>query len=333
MAQQKVSLRDLQKFIDQGEGSVLYLSGEEGFFVEESLEFIKKKFIDETTSDFNYDLFYARDTETSKIFDVIETLPMMATTRLVIVRNAHEFRDVDWKTLSPALKDPVPSTILVFAGKKPDGRKTVIKEALKNMKLFEFQKPYDREYPQWVRYICQKHGYKMTEDAIQLSLQVVGPHLLELQNEILKMGQYIGNNPEITINDVMAVASKIKLQNVFDLTKAIGQQDKSRALTCLAQLLEDGQNEVGILAMIHRHIRLLRQTRQGERQGYNGRKLSSYAGVPHYFLTEYLDQSRMWNERKIEKTYKILADTDRALKSSPLSSHIWLENFIMQSCQ
>jgi DNA polymerase III subunit delta len=85
--------------------------------------------------------------------------------------------------------------------------------------------------------------------------------------------------------------------------------------------------------MVHRHIRLLRQTKMGEQQGLNGRELSSFAGVPYFFLKEYSLQARSWSERKIEKTYKVLMDTDRALKSSPVSSHIWLENFIIQTCQ
>ena len=90
---------------------------------------------------------------------------------------------------------------------------------------------------------------------------------------------------------------------------------------------------MSILAMVHRHIRLLRQTKLGEQQGYYGRDLSSFAGVPHYFLKEYSSQASLWNERKIEKTYRLLSDTDRALKSSPISTHIWLENFVMQTCQ
>src|SRR5690606_18552292 len=111
-----------------------------------------------------------------------------------------------------------------------------------------------------------------------------------------------------------------KLQSVFDLTKAIGKNDQARALMCLAQLLENGQNEVGIMSMVHRHIRLLRQTKQGEQQGFSGRDLSTFAGVPFFYLNEYTSQARMWSERKIEKTYKVLCDTDRALKSSPVSS-------------
>ena len=326
------SLQDLKNFISLNKGHIIYLSGEEEFFVEESLDHIRRTFLDPFSQDFNYDLFYGRETEASKVFDVIETLPMMAQKRLVIVRQAHELRDQDWKTLMPAIDNPVESTFLVFAGKKPDSRKSTIKQVFKNTTLLHFNKPYDNEYSQWVQYICKKHKITIDRDAIQLFIQIVGSNLLELQNEILKVSQFVGGKGHISAADVMSVASRIKLQSIFDLTKAIGESDKARALMCLAQLLESGQNEVGILTMIHRHIRLLRQTKVGEQQGYNGRELSSFAGVPHFFLNEYRRQSQLWSERKIEKTYKVLLDTDKALKSSPISSHIWLENFVMQTC-
>lgn len=333
MANQKISLLDLKNFITLNKGTICYLSSDEDFFVEEAIEYVKNQKLDETSRDFNFDVFYGKETDSSKIFDIIETLPMMSTTRLVIIRRAHELRDKDWQNLMPALKDPVASTFLVFVGDKPDGRKNIIKEVMKSVEHFHFAKPYDKDLPKWVQYICKKYSLKIDNDAIALLMQIVGNNLLEIKNEILKLGQYVGQGQPITAGDVMHVASRIKLQNVFDLTDAIGKSDQARALMCLADLLDNGQNEVSIVSMVHRHIRLLRQTKMGEQQGFSGRELSSFAGVPYFFLKEYSSQARMWNERKIEKTYKILCDTDRALKSSPVSSHIWLENFIMQTCQ
>ncbi len=333
MAAQKTSLLDLKNFITLNKGTLCYISGDEEFFVEEAIEYVKAEKLDEASKDFNYDIFHGRETETSRVFDIIETLPMMSTHRLVIWRRAHELKDKDWEMLMPILSNPVPSTFLVFTGDKPDGRKSIVKKMLKSLAHFHFAKPYDREFPQWVQYICKKHGQKIDTDAIHLLMQIVGPNLLEIKNEIMKLGHYVGPGKTIAASDVMHVASRIKLQNVFDLTDAIGKNDQARALMCLADLLEDGQNEVSILSMVHRHIRLLRQTKVGEQQGYMGRDLSSFAGVPHFFLKEYTAQARLWSDRKIEKTYKVLGDTDRALKSSPVSSHIWLENFIIQTCQ
>ena len=327
------SLSDLKKFVQSKKSNICYLSGDDDFFIEESLEHIKTNILKESTRDFNYDIFYGSKVDISRVCDGIQTLPIMTNLRLVILRQAHKLKDSDWKNLSRILKQPVASTFLVFTGDKPDGRKTIIKEVMKSITHFHFAKPYDRELLQWIQYICKKHSVTMEEDGARLLLQIVGSQLLDIQNEILKLSQYCGEGKKILLDDVINVASKIKLQNVFQLTNAIGKGNQVEALAGLSDLLENGQNEVSILAMIHRHIRLIRQIRVGEEQGLSHYQLSSFAGVPHFFLNEYISQARMWDEKKIEKTYKILCDTDRALKSSSVSNHIWLENLIMQTCQ
>jgi DNA polymerase III delta subunit len=100
---------------------------------------------------------------------------MMSATRLIIWRRAHEIRDKDWERLLPLLSNPVASTFLVFVGDKPDGRKNTIKQVLKNLTHFHFAKPYDREFPQWVQYICKKYNQNIEVDAIHLLMQIVGP--------------------------------------------------------------------------------------------------------------------------------------------------------------
>jgi len=305
-----IGLKDFYKAVDADQTPLTYLCSEEPFFIEEALRYLKMTTLQPESQDFNYDLFYGRETALSKVFDVIETLPMMAH----------------------AISNPSPSSCVVFIGKKLDGRKKYVKNILAQLNVFDFAKPYENEIPNWIRYICQKHQLTIDNEAVRLCQQIVGNRLIELENEIMKMSLFAGEGQTITGSTVMEVASRIKLQSVFDLTNAIGKRDRSRALTCLVELLENGQNEIGILAMVQRHIRLLKQTRSGEKQGYRGKQLSSYAGVPHFFLNEYRNQASLWTERKIEKTFRALLDTDKALKSSPVSKHIWLENFILQSC-
>ncbi len=327
------SLTDIKNFIDLNQGNVCYLSGDDPFFTEEATDFIKDKKLDESSRDFNYEVFYGHETGMGHILNIIRTFPITAKERLVIIRQAHQLRDTDWKILSPILIKPVSSTFLVFTGDKPDRRKKIIKKILESMTHFHFTRPYEREFPKWIKSICKKHSVEIEPDVPDLLLQIVGPNLMDLKNEILKLGHYTGRNKKVSPPDVMTVTSRIKLQNIFDLTDAIGRKDQARALLCLADLIENGQNEVGIVAMVHRHIRLLRQTIIGQKKDLPHRELASFAGVPPFLLKEYLSQTRFWSEQKIKKTYNLLCDTDRALKSSPLSNHIWLEHFIIQTCQ
>ena len=130
----------------------------------------------------------------------------------------------------------------------------------------------------------------------------------------------------------MACTSRLKTDNIFELTEAIGDKNIPRALKALASLLDQNQSEIGVLAMVSRHIRSLSQLQKAEREKLSKVQLAQKAGISPYFLKNYLNQSQLWDEKQIHKAIEALYETDKALKSSPLSSHIWLENFILKVC-
>lgn len=326
------NLQDFQKRISTHPRPVYLLYGEEEFLVDQAITLFNQYVVDEGTRDFNYDVFYAKETQPSTILDVAETLPMMATRRVVVIKDVEKWNEPEWSSFEKYFEDPSDSTVLVLVAKSVDKRKKTIKRLIESAEAIEFKKLYDNQVPQWIQYMVQRAGLTIERDAVALLQQFVGNNLLDIQGEVQKLAQYLGDRKQILVKDVIDVVSKIKVQSVFDLSRAIGESDKAKALLCLSQLLAHGQNEVAILALISRHVRILRLVKKAKQEGQKGAQIASRAGVSPYFLTEYEAQSRNWTDKKIEKTVKALLDTDRALKSSPLSSHIWLENFIIQTC-
>jgi DNA polymerase III subunit delta len=313
--------------------SPLYLIyGDEEFFINEALTLLEKASLGDGGRDFNFDSFYAKESSISTILDVAETLPMMVPRRVVIVRDADKWSESEWSQIDSYLQRPSETTVLVLVMKGIDKRKKAHKRLLEMTSHYEMKKPYDNQIPQWINYIAKKWNCEIEPDAVSLLHQFVGASLMDVNNEIQKLSQFLGDNNRITVKDVISVVSNIKVQSVFDLSRAIGDCDKAQALLCLSQLLTHGQNEVGILALVSRHVRILRSVKKAKKEGAKGAQLASKAGVSPYFLTEYEQQARHWSEKKIEKTFRALLDTDRALKSSPVSSHIWLENFVIQTC-
>ena len=74
------------------------------------------------------------------------------------------------------------------------------------------------------------------------------------------------------------------------------------------------------------------KVKQGQKEKLNSSELAKKTGLPPYFLKSYLKQEVLWTKSQLENTLQSLFLTDKALKSSPLSPHIWLENFILKSC-
>lgn len=330
-----MALIDAQKFyrdLEKGQLAPLYfLFGEEPYLLNQSVERFKYAVLTEGAVDFNYSLFYASDADVVTVRDAVETLPMMAARRLVILKEAQELSDKEWAELDPLIESAVDSTVFVILASRVDKRKKQIRALLDKAQCVEFKKPYENQIPSWINYIAQSLGLTISNDAIHLLHKLVGHHLTEIEGELKKLGEYVSGR-RIELADVAQTVSRSKEENVFDFTKAIGENDRVKALEHLVHLLDQGQNEIGIISLVARHVRILLTLKRGTEEGLHGAKLAHYAQIPPYFLENYIDQARLWTTKKLETTLVVLSETDKALKSSPLSSHIWLENMVLKTC-
>lgn len=330
---QEWDLRTLQQALDRKKVSSLYLIyGEELFLVDEALKAIRRKVLQPGAEDFNYDRFMAPEATPAQVCDAAEMLPAMAERRLVIYKNIDVLKDDAWEALMPVIENPIDTTCLVLVAQKIDKRKKVYKTLMANATVVELKKPFENQIPSWIDYIASLHGLELTPDAISGMQQLVGSNLSEINNELHKIRSALGDKRTASIQDVLRVVSKARIESVFNLTDAIARRDRAQALLCLANLLENGQNESGIISLILRHVRILAQVREGQKKGMSSGKLSQVVGVPEFFMKQYISQSRVWDEKKINFTVKVLHETDKALKSSPIASHIWLENLVVKTC-
>lgn len=328
-----VDSQKIYKDLEQNKFAPVYLFfGDEPYLLNQIPDRFKYAVLNEMSVDFNFSVFHANEVDVSTVKDTVETLPVMAPYRLVILKNVDDLKDSEWTDLANLFTVPVESTVFVLIGDKLDKRKKGIKLALDTVTCSEFKKPYDNQVPQWINYLAQNHELKFEQDAIHRLHRLVGNNLTELDHQIEKIKNYVGQKTKIEMADVNQVVSSSKEESVFDFTKAIGQKDRVLALEQLVRLLDQGQNEIGIVTLVARHMRVLLTVRSGMDQGIGGAKLASLAQVPAYFIDGYCDQAKHWPIKKIEDALVVLSETDKALKSSPVSSHIWLENMVMKSC-
>ena len=330
----------LTQTLKKGEFASLYcLFGEETFLADRAKEEIIHAIVPEGMRDFNLNIFDSVDCDVARVRDALETLPMMSPNRLVVLLNAEKLKDKEWEVLQPLIDSPHEGTVLVVTAVKVDKRKKQWKRLLESGVALECKRPYENQIPEWITFLAKRHSIVFGEEAAAALQQVVGSNLSDLDGEIRKISIYCGGRSgvgrktvEASVEDVMKVASHVKMESVFDFADAVGRGDRARALLCLANLLDQGQNEIGIIALVARHVRILRSMIEGLREGLSGARLASKAGVSPYFVRDYSEQARLWTPGKIDHTLEALFDTDRALKTSPVVSHIWLESFIVRVC-
>lgn len=307
--------------------------GADSFFLSEIRQtFIKNIHLKAGLKDFNHDELSAKTTSIKDILALMETLPFLSERRLIFCNYAESFSDLDWKKLESFFSQAVQNTVLVCFFEKKDGRKKHFKWLKEKAVELSAESLRPWELEPWLDLLSQRESLNFASESKALFSQLVGHNLMEIQLELKKLKQYMGDRKNVLEKDILACTSRLKMDSIFDLTSAIGKRDLIKALQSLAYLLEQNQSEIGALAMLARHIRILSKIQEGKKQKLSKSQLAQKAGISPYFLKDYLEQSPNWSEQQIHHTMSALLEVDKALKSSPLSSHIWLENFILKTC-
>ena len=92
------------------------LSGTEAYFIDSIEKAIYNQVVTEETKDFDYSLFYGKDTTAVEIIDTAKRFPMLSTFHLIVVREA-QYINQSLDPIASYLENPQPQSIIVFCYK------------------------------------------------------------------------------------------------------------------------------------------------------------------------------------------------------------------------
>jgi len=323
---------DLQKAIRTNEiPELLYLFGSERFFLERALQQLTDAVVQPDARDFNMQVCHGRETGIESILDSVRTLPVFAPRRLVIIKDADKLTASDLDALTGYIEEPVPESCLVLIGEKVDRRKKFFLSFQKKGFLVEFKGLYENQIPSFVREQATAAGFKFTEDAMALFCRRSGTSLQEIDGEMQKLFQYIGNDRRLVdVADVEAIVSDTRVDSIFDMVNAIGRRSAGEALRLLGRLLGEGIAPLVVLSMLTRHFRQLWMTRE-LLDNNNGRQdISKRVGVNPYFIDGLISQARLFNHRQYRRSFELFLATDIALKSTGSNPAAMLEELLLE---
>ncbi|MGE5425263.1 MAG: DNA polymerase III subunit delta [Syntrophothermus sp.] len=208
---------------------VYFLYGEEPYFIDEISDFIENNVLNEMEKEFNQTIVYGKDSNINMIIDYARRFPMMANYQVIIVKEAQDLDKIE--DLESYVDNPMPSTLLVFGHKysKADRRKSVFKKIEAKGVLFESARLYDDKIPSWITGYLQSKGYLITPKGAVLLTEFLGSDLSRIVNEISKLIINLPQGSTIAEDYIEKNIGISKDYNVFELQKAIGNKDITRA--------------------------------------------------------------------------------------------------------
>ena len=141
--------------------------------------------------------------------------------------------------------------------------------------------PGTQQLPSWCAKRCQsKHGKVLAANAARLLVELVGPHMGLLDQELEKLAVYAGSAPKIEARDVDQLVGNNRAEQTFRIFDLIGEGKTGEALTFLTRLLDQGEAPVRLLAAFGWQLRRLAQAARLNAQGVPLGDAMIRAGVP-----------------------------------------------------
>jgi DNA polymerase-3 subunit delta len=235
---------DLFRATGRGElAAVYYFFGSEEILKEEASRAIVDRALEPHERDFNLDQRSASDLDPEVLYALVNTLPMLAHRRAVVVRDAEHFRRKPalHQALVKYLENPSAETVLILVEAAPSGERqrdwepdeTLLVQAY----AVDFQPlPADRVI-RWIGHHAGRLGISFGEGAAEHLAAAVGYDLGALRAELEKLGS-LPDPGEISLERVAELVGVRHGETLDDWVEAVLDDDTPRALRLTRGLLE-----------------------------------------------------------------------------------------------
>lgn len=310
-------------------GGVFFLHGEEEQLKEESAAALVAAHLDAATRDFNYDQLRASDVDPETLASILQTPPMMATWRVVVVRDVQviatqaQLRAV----IEDVVAQPPPDLAVILLATLPAKSRAQIWERMKRATTsFEFPLMSASDVPGWLIERAQQQDVELEIGAARALAGAIGADLGVLTQELGKLIGYVGERRRITKDDVAAMVGSVPRQNRWDWFDLVGAGEFRDARTGLHVLLDENETGVGLVIGLSTHfLRLAIAARGGERA--LGDALPSHQRWLAQRLTK---QARHWHPDALDRALGDLLRADRLLKSASLDQRQIMEELLLR---
>ena len=282
--------------------------------------------------DFNYTQIDGREATTEAVLNEAQTLPVFSPRRLVVLRNAETMPAAEANPLVSYLKNPCPSTCLVFTASKVDSRRTLFQVLAKRHITVDCRSLPEYQLPSWIRHQARTLGYDMTEEAVNFLVEQVGSDLFKLHNEITKAGLIAQQHQSISRQDVQQVCGTGGQWSIPDLLQALGERRLEQAILILKNLLESGEVPLIILAAIARQFRQAYKVKQLLLSNHTEAMIQKKLAIWRSSWPKVLRNAKAYAFEDLRWCFQRLMETDAGLKGSILSNSILMEMLVLDLC-
>jgi DNA polymerase III subunit delta len=310
-----MTFESLMKDLNAGKyHPIYYLFGEEPYFIDQVSDFIEKNALTEAEKSFNQVILYGKETEFKTIVDEARQFPMMASRRVIIVKEAQEMKTLP--ELISYIEKPSPSSILVLCHKykKLDKRTKIAKILDEKAVVFESKKMYDNQVAPWIREFLKSKGLNTETGVPDIIAEYLGADLSKISNELNKMLLNFTSHKTITLIDVKEQIGISKDFDVFELQRVLGEKNFVKAAMIINYFKENPTANPAVMVISSLFTYFNKVMIAKSHASLSDQDLSRQTGVNPFFLKEYRNAAKNYSMSQLIKIFRVLKTADKNSK-------------------
>ncbi|MDR3738685.1 MAG: DNA polymerase III subunit delta [Terracidiphilus sp.] len=332
------------------------LAGDEVFLQDRCRAAVLKAFVPAEMRDFCLSDLDLASTPIFEVLDRAQTPSLMAPFQVIFVRGVKALygrgaKKDEFAALDRYFKSPNPQALIVFIADfiriPTDARRMEMEDKNRYERLtetlgehcgmVELARVSEEDAMRWATVTAQEGGAKLEPDAARELVDALGADMMLVASELEKLLLYTHGRGRITLGDVETMVLAAKQRSLYELTDAISQHNRAKALALLNGLLNssDAGEDAAIghlymlartfrqmLVILEKNVRDSRAIWQALWQGFR---------MPPFAADDLIRQARRYKSRReLTRALRLIARADLELRSSPPDKRLVLERLVYE---
>lgn len=316
---------------------VCVVFGDEPFLKRQVIDRLRHVVLGSDDADFSLTVFEGPKAELPDVIDELSTVAMFGSgKRLVLVQEADDLVTRYRSELEDYVARPKSTGLLLLEVKKWPANTRLYKAVAAEGLQVDCGSPTAARLIKWlVSWSNQVHGLKLAASAAEVLVEMAGPELGLLDQELAKLALTTDPGARVTPQSINESVGSWRAKTTWDMLDAALAGDPQAALVQLDRLILAGENPIAILAQISASLRrFAAATRLVLEAEAAGRPIAlgaalEQAGVKPFVLKKAQQQLRSLGRHRGNRLYGWLLQTDLDLKgASALPPRLVMERLI-----
>lgn len=331
-----MSVSEVKKKVKQNNlDSVYLLTGTEAFLINDLIKLIIEKALPKEEREFGLATYDLNETPVQEAIEEAETMPFLGEKRVLILKNPSFLTGIkdkskvehDLDSLLRYAENPSPFTIFIIEApyEKLDERKKLVKALKKAGAFVKAEALQDNHLGDWLQRRANEHNVTLEKDGEERLIQLIGSHLMLLQQEIDKMALYVGEQGTVNEEVVDLLVARTLENDIFALIDRIVRKDLNTAFRILYDLLKINEEPIKILSLVGRQFRIIYQVSELSKRGYGQKQMASQLKLHPYAVKIAQQQSKSFNEEQLLYILDQIAESDYEMKTGKMEKKLILE--------